>query len=252
MPVKRSRNPLWVLFEFWVMAAGLGAFALLCVGSIPVFGVMVLVLPGDRLKPAVRGAISGAFRLYLRMLSGLCAVRADTRELHGLRVDGPLIVIANHPSLLDVVVLLSALPRGTCIIKASLLRNPLYRVAARAAGYISNASAEAMFARSRHELMQGSQFVIFPEGGRSREFPVSSFSSTCILLARATGTPIQTVLLDYSSPYLGKHWGLLSRPALPLLIRARMGRRIECSELRPSSRGELESYFRSQVRLDWV
>jgi 1-acyl-sn-glycerol-3-phosphate acyltransferase len=98
----------------------------------------------------------------------------------------------------------------------------------------------------------GSHFVIFPEGGRSRAFPVSPFASTCILLSRLTKVPIQTVLLDYSSPYLGKHWGLLCRPALPLRIRARMGKRIVSADLRSGSRGELESYFRSEVRLDWV
>jgi len=252
MPVQRSRNPLWVLYEYWVMVTGLGVFALLCLGSVPLFGLMYLLLPRSRHKRAVRGAISVAFRAYLLALRWFCAIRCDTRELDGLRLEGPMIVIANHPSLLDVVILLSRLPNGTCIMKASVLQNPLYGIAARMAGYVSNASAEEMFESSRAELMQGSHFIIFPEGGRSREFPVSPFSSTCILLSRATRAPIQTVLLDYSSPYLGKHWGLLSRPALPLRIRARVGRRLASDDLRPSSRSEIEGYFRSEVRLDWV
>ena len=252
MPAKRSRNPLWIAYEFWVMVVGLGVFALLCFGSIPVFGILYFLVPRDRHKRTVRSAISVAFRMYLLLLRWVCAIRCDTLELRQLRRDGPLIVIANHPSLLDVVILLSQLPNGTCIMKASVMQNPLYGLAVRMAGYVSNASAEEMFETSRAELMQGSHFIIFPEGGRSRDFPISSFSSTCILLSRATRAPIQAVLLDYSTPYLGKRWGLLCRPALPLRVRARIGRRFACDDLRPGLRSEMESYFRSEVRTDWI
>jgi len=249
---ERSRNPLWIIYEFWVMAVGLGVFALMCLASIPVFGILYFLLPKSRHKPVVRGSISCAFRVYLFMLHWVCSIRCDGRELDALRGSGPLIVIANHPSLLDVVILLSRLPNGTCIMKAAVLRNPLYGVAVRMAGYVSNASAQDVLMGSRAELAQGSHFIIFPEGGRSREFPVSSFSSSCILLSRLAKAPIQTVLLDYSSPYLGKHWGLFRRPALPLRVRVRVGQRIASADLGPDSRSELERYFRSEVRLDWI
>jgi 1-acyl-sn-glycerol-3-phosphate acyltransferase len=245
---KRTRHPIWILYEVWVMVVGLGVFALICLGSIPVFSVLYLVLPKAHHRRTARQMISCAFRAYLFMLRWVCCIRCDARALDALRKDGPLIVVANHPSLLDAVVLLSRLPNGTCIMKAALQNNPLYGIATRMAGYVSNANAERMLNGSRTELAQGSHFIIFPEGGRSRQFPVSPFSSSCILLSRLTGAPIQTVLLDYSSPYLGKHWGLFCRPALPLNVEARMGRRIAPTELRPESRDVLENYFRSEVR----
>jgi 1-acyl-sn-glycerol-3-phosphate acyltransferase len=246
---KRSFNPFWISYEIWVMAVGLGVFALICLGSIPVFGVLYLLLPKTFHKRAARSSISCAFRIYLFMLRWVCCIRCDARELDALRKDGPVIVIANHPSLLDVVILLSRLPNATCIFKAALRQNPLYGIGARMAGYVSNASALDMFLGSRAELSQGSQFIIFPEGGRSRQFPISAFSNSCVLLSKMTKAPIQTILLDYSSPYLGKQWGLFRRPALPLLIQARLGKRIEPADLRPESRSELESYFRSELRV---
>jgi len=248
IPVKRSRNPFWVLYEVWVMAVGLGVFALICLGSIPLFAVLYVVLPRSLHKRVARSTISCAFRIYLFMLHWVCCIRSDASELDALKKDGPLIVIANHPSLLDAVILLSRLPNGTCIFKATLQQNPLYGIGARMAGYVSNANAQDMVLGSRAELSEGSQFIIFPEGGRTRQFPVSAFSSSCILLSRMTKAPIQTIFMDYSSPYLGKHWGLFRRPALPLLIRARMGKRIAPDDLRPESCSELESYFRSEVR----
>lgn len=246
----RSRNPLWSAYEALVMVVGLGSFALLCIGAIPLFALYRLGLPRRSHRRAVRVTISRGFRGYLRMLGALCAIHSDTRELETLRSAGPLIIIANHPSLLDAVVLISRLPNATCIMKSGLLANPLYGFAARMAGYVSNADAERMLAHSRNELALGSSFVFFPEGGRSREFPVSRFSGACVLLSRLTKTPIQTVFLDFSSPYLGKRWGLFTPPVLPLRIRARLGRRFAPEEMHPAARGELERYFQAEVRLD--
>jgi 1-acyl-sn-glycerol-3-phosphate acyltransferase len=250
-PTRRSRNPLWAVYEYWAMAIGLGLFALLCMGSVPIFAALYFLLPKERQRPVVRRLISRAFRIYLLVLRGICSTRCDSGQLAALKDDGPLIVVANHPSLLDVVILIAQLPNATCIMKSAVLRNPLFIVAARMAGYISNGNAQEMFARSRDELAAGSHFIFFPEGGRSRQFPISSFSSACILLAKLTKTPLQTVVLEYSSPYLGKHWGLFSRPALPLRIRARLGERLSPGDLHADARGNLESYFRTNVRLDW-
>lgn len=234
------------------MTVGLLLFALMCLGSIPLFAVYWLVFPKSRRQQLVRESIRHAFRIYLVVLRDVCGINCDATELDKIRSDGPLIFVANHPSLLDAVVLMSRMPNATCIMKSLLLRNPLYAVASRMAGYVSNANAEDMLGCSRAELARGSHFIFFPEGGRSREFPISPFSSSCILLSRLTNTPIQTVFMDYSSPYLGKHWGLFSRPALPLRVRARVGRRIAPAELRSDARRTLEGYFRSQVRADWL
>jgi 1-acyl-sn-glycerol-3-phosphate acyltransferase len=234
------------------MTVGLLLFALMCLASIPLFSIFWLAFPKSRRQHLVRESIRVGFRAYLVVLRRVCGISCDARELDAVRSDGPLIFVANHPSLLDAVILMSRMPNATCIMKSLLLRNPLYAVASRMAGYVSNANAEQMLGCSRAELARGSHFIFFPEGGRTREFPVSPFSSSCILLARLTNTPIQTVFMDYSSPYLGKHWGLFSRPALPLRVHARLGKRIAPVELRSDALRSLEGYFRSQVRANWL
>ena len=73
------------------------------------------------------------FRLYLGFLQLFCACRFDLAELDRLRYAGPLIVAANHPSLLDVVLIVSCLPNAVCVIKAALLDRLLFGAAARLA-----------------------------------------------------------------------------------------------------------------------
>lgn len=233
------------------MAFGLGLLALLCLLSIPLFLVLFVALPRRWQRPVSRRIISWGFRTYLRMLQWFCAVRIDLQDLAPLRQEHALILIANHPSLLDAVLLLAYFSNGSCVMKSSLLRNPLYGVGARMAGYVSNEEPKRMIEDSCRALHQGAHFVIFPEGGRSRDTPISPFSNACLLLSKMSQTPVQAIFLDFSTPYLGKNWGLFTPPVLPLTIRARLGRRIEPSQAAmPGALAELESYFRRTLAID--
>lgn len=230
------------------MVFGLGLLALICLLSIPLFLLLYIVLPRRWHKPVSRRLIRLAFQTYLAALRRICQVRVDWQDLATLQQDAPLIVIANHPSLLDAVLLLACLPNASCVLKAGLLNNPLFGVGARMAGYVSNAEPRRMIAASSRELQEGAHFILFPEGGRSRRVPLSPFSSACILLSKHSGIPMQAVIFEFSTPYLGKHWGLFTPPVLPLHIRVRVGRRFAPPEFTGQALAELEGYFRSELQ----
>lgn len=248
MTSRQSGSPLWRLYEVAAMGLGLGWLGLLCLLSIPLFALLYLVLPRRWHRPVARRLISAGFRVYLALLRACCQVRLDLGPLRGLQHEGPLIVIANHPSLLDAVILLSCLPNASCVLKAGLLRNPLFGLGARMAGYVSNAEPRPMIEAAVRALHEGAHFLLFPEGGRTRDFPLSPLGSACILLAKQSRAPLQTVLLEYSTPYLGKHWGLFTPPALPLTIRARLGRRFAPPSRTAPALAELEAYFRQELQ----
>ena len=240
---------LWRGYEMFAMVFGLGLLALGCLHSIPLFALLYLVLPRRWHRPVSRRLIHWGFRLYLAALRILCQVRLDLRELEPLRHErAPLIVIANHPSLLDAVLLLSVMPNASCVLKAALLHNPLFGVGARMAGYVSNEDPREMIRDSARTLQDGAQFILFPEGTRTTDFPLNPLSSACILLSKQSRVPLQAVLLEFSTPYLGKHWGLLRPPSLPLTIRARLGQRFEPPEYTATARAELEAYFRQELK----
>lgn len=248
MTPRRSGNPLWRLYEVVAMCIGLGLLALICLHSIPLFALLYVALPRRWHKPVSRRLIRWGFRAYLAVLRGVCQVRLDTGELAALGQDRSLIVIANHPSLLDAVILLACLPNASCVLKASLLDNPLFGVGARMAGYVSNARPRQMIADSCRELQRGAHFIIFPEGGRTRKFPLDPLGSACIVLSKQSEVPMQAVILEFSTPYLGKHWGLLNPPVLPLVIRARLGRRFAPPPLTGPALAELDHYFREELQ----
>lgn len=241
------RNPLSTVYEYLAMFIGLGSLAVGCLTWLPFAMVLHPLLPQRYGQSLGRRAIMVGFRLYLRILSTLCLCRFDLTELDRLRDAGPLIIAANHPSLLDVVLIVSRLPNAICVMKASLMDNLLFGSAARLARYIRNDGALQMIEKSRTGLLEGAQIVIFPEGTRTKHFPLDALTRTVSLIARRSGIPVQTVLLNYSTPYLGKAWPLFRRPNLPLYCRARLGQLFpaptDCAEFTK----QLEDYFHDEL-----
>lgn len=238
---------LFVAYEYVAMAAGLGGLALVCLAWLPFALVLHPLLPRRRGQALGRLVIMLGFRGYLAFLSLFCACRFDLSALDSLRRAGPLVVVANHPSLLDAVMLLSRLPNAVCVMKAALMDNILLGAAARLARYIRNDAPLEMILLAREELRHGAQLVIFPEGSRTTHFPVDAFTGSAALIASRSAMPVQTVFIDFNSPYLGKAWPLFRKPELPLRFAARLGRRFDPPADVAAFTRELEDYFRATL-----
>lgn len=243
----RVLGSLWGVYEAIAMVLGLGLLGVLCLGWLP-FALALLPLPGQWRRRLARRMHSRVLRFYLGFLSVFCACRFDLEALDALPQQGPLVVVANHPSLLDAVLIISRLPNMVCIMKATLLRNPLLGVAAQLAGYISNAGPLEMMLNARAAMAQGAQLLVFPEGSRTRDFPIDPCLPSACMLARAAGVPVQTLLIECSTPYLGKAWPLLRRPQLPLHFRVTLGRRFEVPDDIAAMTQQMETYLRSELQ----
>lgn len=233
-------------YEYVAMALGLGALAFVCLWGLPL-ALFFLILPRKWRLPLGRKTIATSFTAYLWFLRVFCLVRLDCSALDKLQLDRSLIVVANHPSLLDAVILLSRLPRATCVMKATLKGNPLFGPVARISGYISNENPMKLIKQACDALADGAHIVIFPEGTRTLEFPVNSFGQTAALIALRSSVPIQTLLINFSTPYLGKNWPLFRKPKLPLRITVELGQRFEASDSKEMLTQKLETYYRQHL-----
>ncbi|WP_068637185.1 lysophospholipid acyltransferase family protein [Thauera butanivorans] len=241
------RTRIWRAYEAVAMCLGLGALAVVCLTWLPFAMVLSPLLPQRIGQRIGRYAIFIGLRIYLIILRVLCACRFDFGELDSLRHGGPVVVVANHPSLLDAVLILSRLPNAVCVMKASILDNILFGAAARMARYIRNDVPFKMIRDARKELAEGAQLVIFPEGSRTRLFPLDRCMPTAGLIAARAKAPVQALLIEFSTPYLGKAWPLAKPPSLPLSCRIRLGRCFSPPTDVSAFTAELEAHLRAEL-----
>jgi 1-acyl-sn-glycerol-3-phosphate acyltransferase len=207
------------------------------------------LLPRATGRRVGRAMIAWGYGFFWRVAALTRMMQLEAGVLDVLRDEGGLIVVANHPSMLDAVMLVARLPLSACIMKASLVRNPLLGPGARLARYIRNDSAYGMVQRAVQDLREGGQLVLFPEGTRTTCAPLNAFHASFTLIAKRARAPIQAVFIDTDSPYLGKGWPLWRLPPLPIRFAVRMGRRFEPGLDPQAQRAEVEAYFAANVHV---
>ncbi len=113
-----------------------------------------------------KAVIHNAFRAYIELmrLLGVLTYSVEGRE----KLENAQLVLANHPTLIDVVFLISLIPNANCVVKSALLKNPFTRWPVLAAGYIiNNNSVDEVIAGASQAFGRGEALIVFPEGTRS-------------------------------------------------------------------------------------
>ena len=157
--------------RWWRVAATGFSFALFGLGGLLLGGIvaplLLLVVRHHRRRAAlVRGAIHHLFRAFVAMMCALGLCRVEVRHRERLRGRG-LLILASHPSLIDVVFLMALVRNADCIVKAALLRNPFTRGPVRAAGFVCNDSGPGLIADCVASVRAGNNLIVFPEGTRT-------------------------------------------------------------------------------------
>jgi 1-acyl-sn-glycerol-3-phosphate acyltransferase len=136
----------------------------------------------------------------------LGVIRVEFENDEVLRESRGLIVAANHPSLIDVVLLASRMPQADCIVKQALWDTPFVRWIVRRS-YIPNSlgfneTTELCCA----SFAEGNSLIVFPEGTRTKEGEPPRLRRGAARIALSTGRDILPVRI-FSSDARGLRKG---------------------------------------------
>src|SRR5262249_17894775 len=111
----------------------------------------------------------------------------------------------NHPSLLDVVILMSRLKNVQCVVNKKLWTNPFVGMVVRSAGFIRNDIDPQLFLdRCKEMLARGENIIIFPEGTRTEPGQRMKMCRGVANLALSAQADIQALTLNCSLVWLNK------------------------------------------------
>jgi 1-acyl-sn-glycerol-3-phosphate acyltransferase len=173
----------------------------------------------------------------------------DFSALDKLKHEPGMLIIANHPCLMDALFFSSRLPNLVSVMKSDVLKNPMFFGGAKLSGFIPSGSPRDFIRKCCEILANDAHLLLFPEGTRSVSRHVNAFKKGFALVAREANVPVQTVFIEANTPFLGKGWSLLSRPIFPLNYRATLGKRFQFSEGENYKQfaSKLEQYFKTHI-----
>ncbi|CAD5106506.1 lysophospholipid acyltransferase family protein [Zestomonas carbonaria] len=224
--MSRYSAPWW-----WRLVATALSFTIFGIGGVLlrvlVFPLLAL-LPGDALahRTRARTVVSLSFRWFVEFMfrSGVLTYEVEGAE----RLGRPgQVVIANHPSLIDVVVLVAFIRDANCVVKQSLWDNPCMRGPIRAAGYISNSGSMDMLDEAAAALQSGETLIIFPEGTRTTPGQPPQFHRGAAAIALRGARVVTPVVISVTPTTLTKAEPWYSIPSRRFHFRLRVGQDID-------------------------
>lgn len=181
----------------------------------------------------------------------IAGVPVTVEGLDHLARAGRYVIMANHESSLDIVVLLTALPPSVelrFLAKKSLFSIPFLGWAMRAAGFIpvdrdDRSTAAATLKQTLDEVSRGGSPLVFPEQTWTTDGRLLPFARGGFLVAIKAGLPILPVGLEGPRMVLPPKRSILR----PQPVTVRIGEPIATKGLGVSSRRNLMDRTRREI-----
>jgi 1-acyl-sn-glycerol-3-phosphate acyltransferase len=184
---------------------GFGGLVVLCL----LFPLLRLLVWRRSLRQTLaRDIVSKSFWLFCRLMTTVGVISYEVRGIEKLQRRG-LLVVANHPSLIDVVMLISLLRQPDCVVKAAAWRNPFMLGPVSLCGFIRNQNGPQLIDDCIASVRSGSNLIIFPEGTRTRIEAlllrqVNPLQRGAANIAVRGSLPLTPVVITVSEPMLTK------------------------------------------------
>jgi 1-acyl-sn-glycerol-3-phosphate acyltransferase len=161
--------------------------------------LLVIALP-------IKKRIKKSIITYL--LSKLCLIliylgfhfRKKNINKENLDFSKPSIIIANHSSWLDILVMIMQNPKVVLVVKKWVYKSPIFGWVVRYTDYIYvNDGAEENLEKVRRLVKEGYSIVVFPEGARSENGNLKRFHKGAFYMAHELKLDITPVIIHGAS-----------------------------------------------------
>ncbi len=184
----------------WRLLGTASSFAFFGIGGL-ILGAIVFPIAklfirdaGER-KVFARRVVGKSMALFIWYMQTMGVLSYEFLGLEHVEPGKQYLIIANHPSLIDVVFILSRFPDADCIIREGLLNSFFIRNLLLSADYLPNTHGPAFIEQAVGRLAAGSSLILFPEGTRSLPGqPLRFFPGAAAIAVRAGASILPVVI----------------------------------------------------------
>jgi len=126
----------------------------------------LFIRPTEKFKKYARRLVSVSFRFFIALMHFIQIVDLEAENRETYKRLSSKVIVANHPSLLDVVMLFSLIPNADCIV-AGYLNQSIVKGIVRQLYILNTQDFDDILKACDESLKYGNCIVIFPEGTRT-------------------------------------------------------------------------------------
>lgn len=201
---KERGLPPYTLIRWFSTLYTYGYFVVGCL-FISIFILLSLLLPLS--KKIKKRFIHKLIQLGTKTLVyGTVIVKTRVQGLENVDWNKPKVIIANHQSFLDILVILMQNPKIIMLTNEWVYNSPFFGFLVRYADFYPVASGyESSVDHLKEVINDGYSIAVYPEGTRSPDGQLKRFHKGAFLLAEKLNIPIQPLLIHGSGDVTRKH-----------------------------------------------
>ena len=167
--------------------------------------------------------VSLSFRFFVKLIALTGVAKFEYQNFDRLHEGRGNLIIANHPTLIDYVVIVSRLKHCYTLFKADVGRNPFMKMVVKMTGYVSNADPETAYAEVQNILNNGHHILIFPEGTRSTPGKEVILLRGAANIALRLNAPLRLIHIACQPAFLTKQWRWYTAPSKKVDFQVKVG-----------------------------
>ena len=171
------------------------------------YALVLILLPISRRgkKYAFHKGVYLFTRLFLATMITVRTVRENPNEE---RFDKPAVIVANHQSFIDILLLLSTTPKIVMVTNSWVWNSPFFGWIVKYADFHHAADGyEALAERVKERISEGYSVVVFPEGTRSADCSIQRFHKGAFYLAQLLQIDILPIIIHGAGQLSAKNQG---------------------------------------------
>ena len=195
--------------KYWRIVATGFCFFLFGIGGLTLTFIVFPLLTfsiknSDSRELKVQKIIQFSFFLFCETMRLTGAIDYKIKGAEKLKQDKNCLIVANHPSLIDYVLITSQLKQCDCLVKEAIWHNPFMKGVVSSAGYIPNKDPETLLTNCAQRLNNDHVLLIFPEGTRTTKGVTPKLQRGAAQIAVKTASDLRIVHITVEPLFLTK------------------------------------------------
>ncbi len=199
MKLKALIRSLIVIFLFGFF--GIGALTI----NYLIFPIGGLFQKKENKKLFYSNVIHKTWKFFTDMMVKTNTIKITLANEQVLKNISGKIIVANHPSFIDIVILIGLLPKTVCIAKREIKKNVFMGNIVKSLYLINDEDKQDLLKESAEILNQGFNIVIFPTGTRTQEGETLKLHKGAAMMALHTKTDIVPIFIKTDKKFLAKN-----------------------------------------------